>query len=195
MTAERRRSRSHSNPFVITDMVPTDRTATIPSTSKTRGDKIIKKKAVKKAITENDKKEIIKKLKKSITKVTETSSPNVNIINNLTEAKTAIKLIAEEFERLQRKTIMTAIKTGEYLQKTKILCEEENEDFMEFIKKDCAINWSKHYVDFFIQLFKFCSKFPKLSKITLSLNFVRNKFKIIREAIVSENDLKFWGTV
>jgi hypothetical protein len=176
-------------------MVPTDRTATIPSTSKTRGDKIIKKKAVKKAITENDKKEIIKKLKKSITKVTETSSPNVNIINNLTEAKTAIKLIAEEFERLQRKTIMTAIKTGEYLQKTKILCEEENEDFMEFIKKDCAINWSKHYVDFFIQLFKFCSKFPKLSKITLSLNFVRNKFKIIREAIVSENDLKFWGTV
>jgi hypothetical protein len=81
------------------------------------------------------------------------------------------------------------------LQTTKILCEEENENFMEFIRKDCTISWSKHYFDYFIQLCRLNLKFPKLPNITRSLNFVRNKFKIIREAIISENDRQFLQTV
>ncbi len=63
---------------------------------------------------------------------------------------------------------------GQSLIKIQELCQIEKKKFFDFLI-ECNIKWSKSYVQFLISLYNFSKDYPKICKISLSLNFIKNK--------------------
>jgi hypothetical protein len=92
----------------------------------------------------------------------------------------------------QKQTLKYATQVGECLYKIQELCLINSKKFNEFLI-ECNMKWSKSYVQFLISLYNFSKDYPKISKISLSLYFIKNNFKEIKLAIWSSKTEKdFW---
>ena len=75
-----------------------------------------------------------------------------------------------------------AYQQGEIFEKFKM-----NDNFIDMVKK---IGISKSTILFKISVVKFVNKYPRMKKSSLSLHFLKNNFKIIKE-ICHENASEF----
>ena len=131
------------------------------------------------------KEEIFKKVKDSIMieeRVNVDFEKTSNSIKIPDEAVHVVKNM-EKITRSKKSNILwLAYQQGQILEKFK-----GNEHFMDMIKK---FGISKSTILFKISIVKFVNKYPKMKKSSLSLHFLKNNFKIIKE-ICHENASEF----
>jgi hypothetical protein len=79
------------------------------------------------------------------------------------------------------------VQTGGYLNGIKQKCDGTTLDFAKLLNYR-KVEYSMSMVYFFIDLYNFAVEFPKIQHCNLSLNFVKSKFKTIKEIIRSNPD-------
>jgi hypothetical protein len=136
--------------------------------------------------------DIIKLMRNSIS-IGNKSKPTNNInFENLVQAKGVIVSISNELEFHQKQTLKYAIQAGECLYKIQELCLINRKKFNEFLI-EFNIKWSKSYVQFLISLYNFSKDYPKISKFSLSLYFIKNNFRKMKLAIPSSKaERDYW---
>jgi hypothetical protein len=59
--------------------------------------------------------------------------------------------------------------------------------------KDCGIIWSESYCGFLISYFQFVEGYPKFKYVTVSIYFIKQNFRLIKEFIAESPEEKhYW---
>ena len=84
------------------------------------------------------------------------------------------------------------LKAGEVLNKVKYLCKKEKKKILEYIKS-LNVNWSRSYISFLISLYDLAKRYPKLKSVTVSLHYINQNFRKIRNHIENcSEERMFW---
>ena len=106
--------------------------------------------------------------------------------NSIKSPDEAVEDVVKNMEKIIRSNksniLWLAYQKGQIFEKFKV-----NENFIDMIKK---LDISKSTILFKTSIVKFANKYPRMKKSSLSLHFLKNNFKIIKE-ICHENASEF----